>query len=253
MSELSDRIRKIFDESAPPLDVESIADLPQRPGKRTRTSAIAAVAGISIATVAALWLKSGDPISTPMGEESPTATTRVKVEQSTTAPYVVDDVLYLGLERAGWVFALAGEASKPCAAGGSAVVSTQSSWLKTDIDGTALLHLNLSTAALDADCGPIPQRAADLGPPASPPDVVDHGSAVVLGEAARVIQEGRVIRIFWLWNSGAGKAEMTLIPGKDDPTLSEAISIVESIVALSPIEWATLLVSPRAPTTTDPG
>lgn len=160
--------------------------------------------------------------------------------QSTVPPDFAGEVLYLGLDREGWVFTLAGEASDRCAA-----IRTQTSWVKIDVDGTTLMHLNLSTAALDPACGPVPTRAADLGPRASPPGVVDLGEAVVLGQPARVIQEGGAIRILWLWSSGAGKAEMTLIPGTDAPTVPEAMSIIESVVELSSAEWEALLATRR--------
>lgn len=255
MDELTDPIRKVFDHHAPPIDVASIPETTRRRAARTWASVTVTVVGVSTAILVAVWLRTGDTTSPGPGDQlpaatvdqSPTTTTRIAEPQSTVAPKYLGEVVYLSLDREGWSFAGAAEGSDWCTP-----FRTQTSWFKADADGRPLMHLNLNTAALDPACGPVPTRAADLGPPISPPGVIDLGETVVLGQPARVIESSpRVIVVQWLWDSGAGKGEIALIPYTNDPILSEAMALIESIVELSPAEWAALLATAPTPTTPD--
>ena len=96
---------------------------------------------------------------------------------------------------------------------------------------------------------PIPTTADDLGPPADPPNVIDHGHTTVLGHDARVVEERGVFQVMWLRDDGAA-AGLTVFPGDTPLGLDDVTALTTRVVELTPAEWATLTEAPPVVTTT---
>ncbi|MEE9206381.1 MAG: hypothetical protein V3U50_05300 [Acidimicrobiia bacterium] len=167
---------------------------------------------------------------------------------------------YLGLDLPGWEFVQAGEAQTWCSDQVDPMPGTtrQAVYTYDDAPSSTLLgvrrvNVNVLPASTRCSFQEIPTNASDLGPPAAPPDVIDHGMTAVMGQRARIVEEQGSFRVMWLVGADGSAAGIDVFPGSTPLTVDDVVSIAAGIVQLTQAEWLALVEnSPTAPAVTIP-
>ncbi len=149
----------------------------------------------------------------------------------TTLPYLILDVEGRDLRGASDSFSWCHEGARIAPARGSSYTTG------------LFLTVQFGVSTVKPWCGePIPDSPSDLGPPADPPDVVDHGLIPVMGTQGRVIEHmGGVFSIYWIVSDGM-TAQISIYPTPDDEvTLQDAITIADGVVELTAEQWTELV------------
>ena len=257
--------RRAMESARPPSmqQIERIAT--QRIQRRkVRTAVLAGGAAIALSSVALFFGPLGDTAAPP-DSASTLPTTSVGVPGVTAQPTTVtstaelppNQLPYLGLDLEGWEFVRAAEAEATCVESPDQppqLTSRQATYATRTAAGSDLRMVNINLQPGSAQCGEeVPADAAELGPPADPPHVNDHGIITVMGHPARVVDEEGIFRVLWLLDEQGSVASLDIFPGEVPLTVSDVIAIAEGIVELTPEEWTALLeVSPDAPNDTVP-
>jgi len=232
MADIGRQIRELFDEVADPIDIREIVARERRRGWRGWQIALAAGVAALLIVGGVVLLGSFDsaPVAGP----------------SDTTPS--EDLPYLGLDLEGWVVTLAGERTGGCGAGDAIGVARQTSHEPITPRDEGPIHINVGVVSADSFCEGLALDAADLGPPADPPFVNDHGFIEVMGHRARVFDEQGTFQIRWLIGSlGAGHIHIF----GNNLTPNDAIAIAGSIVEMQSDEWLAILERfPNGGTTT---
>jgi len=272
MSDLGTRIRSLLDETAPPIEGTGIVRRTDRRETRPRwVAALAAALGVLIVgavTYFAIGWGTDRPPSggtaTTFGSTTETTVTTPQGASSTTSPSeaeaaraqeearrraaeaaarqaAAEQVPYLGFSLPGWEFSRAGELVRDCLHSPPLLLKNrQATYVATD---TADRSINLNVFPRLALCSPeeAPSSTSDLGPPASPPNVVDHGMTTMMGHEARVVDENGVYRVLWLLDDQGSHAELILFPGSAPLTLQDVLALTEGVVELTHDQWDQLL------------
>lgn len=233
MGDIGREIRELFDEVADPIDIRAITAKDQRRGWRGWQIALAAGAAalLVVGGVVLLGSLESPPVAGP----------------SNTTPS--EDLPYLGLDLEGWVVTLAGEGTGGCGAGDAIGVARQASYQPITPRDEGPIHINVGVRSAEAFCDePMADDAADLGPPADPPFVNDHGFIEVMGHRARVLDSQGTFEVRWLIGSlGAGHIHIF----GNNLTPEDAIAIAGHVVQLGAPQWNAILESfPGGGTTT---
>ena len=234
MGDIGREIRELFDEVVEPVDIRGIVALDRR--RRWRGWQIAFAAGVVALLVVGGVLLLGALDSAPIAGPS-----------DTTLP---EDLPYLGLDLDGWAVTLAGEGAGGCGALDEVGPARQMSYEPIAPIDEGPIHINVGvfSAATICDELPMPDDAADLGPPADPPFVNDHGFIEVMGHRARVFDEQGTFQVRWLiGTAGAGHIHIF----GNNLTAEDAEAIAESVVEIDYVQWQSILaLFPEGGTTT---
>jgi hypothetical protein len=150
----------------------------------------------------------------------------------TTLP---EDLPYLGLDLDGWIVTSAGEHSGACNSLDGMGVRRQLSYEPIVPGENGPLHINVNVVSADSFCfDPMPLDAADLGPPADPPFVNDHGFIEVRGFRARVFDSQGTFQISWLIGTvGAGNIDIF----GNGLTADDAVAIADRVIQMDSEQW----------------
>ena len=233
MADVGREIRALFDEVADPIDIRAIIARERRRGWRGWQIALAGgvVALLAVGGVVLLGALESSPVAGPP-DTTPSG-----------------DLPYLGLDLDGWIVTSAGEYSGACNPFDGLGLRRQLAYepLVPVEDGPA--HINVNVASADSYCfDPMPLEAADLGPPADPPIVNDHGYIEIMGYRARVFDSQGTFEVRWLIGS-AGAGGITVFG--NNLTAEDAEAIAESVVEIDYVQWQSILaLFPEGGTTT---
>jgi hypothetical protein len=177
------------------------------------------------------------------------------------SPIATASLPYLGLDLAGWEFWRASESQSFCdqpdPMPGLARQTTFTLGVVAPEDhplflGVSSVNVNVQPASR-CSFQDIPTQASDLGPPADPPFVVDHGITTVMGHEARIVEEQGVFSVLWLLDDQGSTASMLVFPRDTTLTVAQVIAIAGGIVELTEEEWALLIAAtPETPPVTTP-
>jgi hypothetical protein len=233
MADVGREIRALFDEVVDPIDIGGIVAPERRRGWRGWQMALAAgfAALVIVGGVVLLGSVDSAPVTGP-SETSPT-----------------EEPPYLGLDLEGWKVTAAGEGTGGCAPRGVIGVFRQVSYEPVLPMDSGPIHVNVHVLPAAIFCtDPMPLDAADLGPPAGPPVVNDHGFIQVMGNRARVFDTEGTFHVQWMiGTTGVG----TLQIFGNGLTLEDAVAIAGGVVELGSEQWRmTLALFPDGGTTT---
>ncbi len=167
---------------------------------------------------------------------------------------------YLGLDLPGWQFVSAGESQTFCSDQADPMPgeTRQAIYTHEGDDAPASLftrrvNVNVSPASTRCSFQSIPNSASDLGPPAAPPNVLDHGMTTVMGQTARIVEEQGNFRVMRLTGTDGSVASIDVFAGSTPLTVDDVLSIAAGIVQLTENEWTVLINnSPTTPAVTIP-
>lgn len=281
MSDLGTRIRTLVDETAPPIDAASILQRASRKAIRPRW-AVGVVAGLAVLAVGLVtfavfgWAPDNEPAVGPGPATTQASVTTVDISPSTTSAaqaeaearaqmearrkaaeeaarrLAAEETPYLGLSLPGWEIVRAGETRGVCPNAAPLLGARQATYIAPEIPER---RLNLNVISRHSLCFPyqVAASASELGPPAAPPDVIDHGMTTVMGHEARIVEAHGVYSVLWLLDDQGSYAGMVVFPGSTPLGVEEVILITEGVVELTADQWDALVAdTPPSVTTTVP-
>ena len=281
MNDLGNKIRHLVDETAPPIDpariLQTRARRSLRPGWAVGVGFGLVVLAIGLVTFAVLrWGSGHEPAVRPSSVTTGVSETTIDTTPSTTSAAqaeaearaqeearrraaleaarraIAEQTPYLGLSAPGWEFHTAGEARGGCPHEEPLVGARQATYVAS---GTAERRLNVNVISRWARCSSeeFATTASELGPPAAPPDVIDHGMTTVMGQEARIIEERGVYSVLWLLDDQGSYAGIVVFPGATPLSVEEVIAISQRVIELTADQWQALVAAtPPSVTTTAP-
>jgi hypothetical protein len=282
MSDLGPRIRRLVDETAPPIDGLSIVQRSDRRTTRPRW-AVGVASGLAVLVVGLLtyavlgWEPNREPAVEPGPDTTSLSETTIGAIPSTTSAAdreaatraqeearrraakeaarqaAAQQTVYFGISLPGWEFSGAGEALGGCQNQPDPLLGArQATYVAPETPGRSV-NLNVISRWALCPSDEIATSANDLGPPAMPPDVIDHGTTTVMGHEARIVEEHGVYEVLWLLDEYGSYAGIVVFPGVTPLTVDEVLAIAQGVVELTSDQWEALVAAtPSSGTTTVP-